>query len=65
MEPFRQADRFYSLVGFGFALAMAAILGLWAYSRLKPAFIARVKVERAVMGLLLLASLVAILTCSG
>jgi len=65
VEPFRQADRFYSLVGFGFALAMAAILGLWAYSRLKPAFIARVKVERAVMGLLLLASLVAILTTFG
>ncbi|MBB3033017.1 phosphate transport system permease protein [Erythrobacter lutimaris] len=65
IEPFREAERFYNLVGLAFALAMAAILGLWAFSRLKPEFTARVKVERAVMIVLLLASLVAILTTFG
>jgi|TARA_R100000049_G_C1951726_1_gene100097 phosphate transport system permease protein len=65
VEPFREASRFYTLVGFGFALALAVILGLWAFTRVKPALTARVKVERAVMGVLLLASLVAILTTFG
>ena len=65
IQPYREAQHFYGLVGFGFGIAMAAILGLWSYSRLKPAFVARVKVERAVMAALLLASLVAILTTFG
>ncbi|NCP17812.1 MAG: phosphate ABC transporter permease subunit PstC [Erythrobacter sp.] len=65
VEPFREATLFYTLIGVGFGIAMAAILGLWAYSRIKPAFGARVRVERAVMALLLLASLVAILTTFG
>ena len=65
VEPFREAQQFYSLIGLAFAIAMAIILGLWAYTRVKPAFAARVKVERTVMGLLLLASLVAILTTFG
>ncbi|WP_370177403.1 phosphate ABC transporter permease subunit PstC [Alteriqipengyuania sp.] len=65
VQPFREAQQFYTLVGFGFGIAMAAILGLWAYSRLKPTFAARVKVERAVMAALLIASLVAILTTFG
>ena len=65
IEPFRQAQQFYSLVGLSLAVAIAAILGLWAYSRLKPDFIARVKVERTVMVVLFLASLVAILTTFG
>ena len=65
IQPYREAQQFYGLVGFGFGVAMAAVLGLWAFSRLKPAFIARVKVERAVMAALLLASLVAILTTFG
>ncbi|MEL7728578.1 phosphate ABC transporter permease subunit PstC [Citromicrobium bathyomarinum] len=65
VEPFREASQFYSLVGLAFGIAMAIILGLWAFSRLKPQFTARVKVERAVMAVLLIASLVAILTTFG
>ena len=65
VEPFREAGQFYSLVGLAFGIAMAIILGLWAFSRLKPQFTARVKVERAVMAVLLIASLVAILTTFG
>ena len=53
IEPFREASQFYNLVGFAFAIAMAVILGLWAFSRLKPEFTARVKVERTVMAVLL------------
>ena len=63
IEPFREAQQFYSLVGLAFALAMAMILGIWAYSRLKPAFAARVRVERTVMAMLLLAAHATVTIC--
>ncbi len=45
------------------AAAMAG--GAWAFSRLEPGFRARTWVERILMGLLILASLIAILTTAG
>jgi phosphate transport system permease protein len=62
---YRDASRFYSTVG----LVLAAILvfagGIYAYSRVKPDFRARTRIERVVMLLLLLASLIAIVTTIG
>ena len=55
----------YSMVAAGIAAALAAIGGLWAFSRLRPDFRARNSVERVVMWTLIIASLVAILTTFG
>ncbi|GAA4037357.1 phosphate ABC transporter permease subunit PstC [Parerythrobacter jejuensis] len=65
VEPFRDAITRYNIMGGGLALAMSLITGIWSYTRLNPQFTARVRVERAVMAILLLASLVAILTTFG
>lgn len=65
VEPYRAAISQYRLIGIGVTLAIALIFGAWSYMRLKPDFKARTRVERAVMGILLLASLVAILTTLG
>src|SRR3546814_18130316 len=46
-------------------LALALAGGLYGFTRIKPDFRARTRVERTVMALLLLASLVAILTTFG
>ncbi len=65
IEPFRAAMARYDLIG-AVALALIAFAGgAWAFLRLRPDFAARTKVERAVMGGLLLASLAAILTTLG
>jgi phosphate transport system permease protein len=53
------------LIGGGFALLLAFAGGGFAFTRVSPAFRARTRVERLVMGLLLLASLIAILTTLG
>jgi phosphate transport system permease protein len=65
VEPFRDALARYNLIGIAVTLVIAFLAGAWAFLRLKPDFAARTKVERAVMGMLLLASLVAILTTLG
>ncbi|MCP9223352.1 phosphate ABC transporter permease subunit PstC [Erythrobacter sp. LQ02-29] len=65
VQPFREAIQFYGTAGVLLALAIAVICGLWAWTRLNPRFQARVRVERTVMLVLLLASLVAILTTFG
>ncbi|WP_061923590.1 phosphate ABC transporter permease subunit PstC [Altererythrobacter epoxidivorans] len=65
VEPYRAAISHYRLIGIGATLAIALLFGSWAFLRLKPDFAARTKVERAVMGILLVASLVAILTTLG
>ncbi|MEZ5693033.1 MAG: phosphate ABC transporter permease subunit PstC [Altererythrobacter sp.] len=65
IEPFREALARYNLIGLIAALLIAFASGTLAFLRLKPDFAARTKVERAVMALLLLASLVAILTTLG
>ena len=55
----------YNLIAGALAAALAAMGGLWAFSRLRPDFRARNTVERAVQWLLIVASLVAILTTFG
>ncbi|MFN2100825.1 phosphate ABC transporter permease subunit PstC [Altererythrobacter sp. MF3-039] len=65
VEPFREALSLYNWIGIAVALAVGFLTGTWAFLRLKPDFSARTRVERAVMAILLIASLVAILTTLG
>jgi len=65
VEPFRVAISRYETIGLVVAVLIAFVTGLFAWLRLKPDFTARTRVERAVMGILILASLVAILTTLG
>ncbi|MBO6609184.1 phosphate ABC transporter permease subunit PstC [Altererythrobacter sp.] len=65
IEPFRDALQRYQLIGVAVASAIALLSGIRAFLKIKPDFSARTKVERSVMALLLLASLVAILTTFG
>jgi len=65
VEPFRAALARYRLIGILATLAIALAGGAFAFLRLKPDFAARTKVERMVMAILLIASLVAILTTLG
>ncbi|WP_435417731.1 phosphate ABC transporter permease subunit PstC [Parerythrobacter aurantius] len=65
VEPYRSALSFYGFVGAALAAAIAVVCGIWSYTRLKPAFHARHRVEGTVMAILLIASLVAILTTFG
>ncbi|HYJ52581.1 MAG TPA: phosphate ABC transporter permease subunit PstC [Allosphingosinicella sp.] len=62
---YAQAIAFYAWIGLAVALLVAFASGALAYSRVSPAFRARTRVERAVMALLLLASLIAVLTTLG
>ena len=65
IEPFKTALDRYNLIGLAVAVMIAFVGGTWAFLRVKPDFRARTQVERAVMAILLLASLVAILTTFG
>src|SRR5690606_12909788 len=65
VEPYRQATQTYGAIGIAAMLALALAGGLFGYTRVEPQFRARSRVERIIMGLLLLASLVAILTTFG
>lgn len=65
VKPYAEATRHYALIGVAAMFALALAGGLYAYTRIKPDFRARTRVERIVMALLLLASLVAILTTFG
>jgi len=65
VEPFREAILRYNMIGTGVALLIGFLAGTWAFLRLKPDFSAQTRVERAVMSVLLIASLVAILTTLG
>ncbi len=59
------AIAFFSRIGLAVALLIAFAGGAWAFSRMSPSFRARTRVERVVMGVLLGASLIAILTTLG
>jgi phosphate transport system permease protein len=59
------ARSFYRWLGLALALLIAFAAGGWAFTRLSPSFRARTRVERIVMGILLGASLIAILTTIG
>jgi phosphate transport system permease protein len=65
IEPFRAAIGYYNIVGIIVTVLIAVAGGLLAFLRLRPDFRARTRVERTVMMVLLLASLVAILTTLG
>ena len=65
VEPFREAIGRYNLIGFVLTFLIAFGGGAFAFLRIKPDFRARTRVERTVMIILLLASLVAILTTFG
>jgi phosphate transport system permease protein len=62
---YASALHFYSLIGLAGALVAGFAGGAFAFTRLSPNFRARTRVERLVMAVLLLASLIAILTTLG
>ena len=63
--PYRDAISRYNAIGIALTILIAFLAGAWAFLKLKPDFGARTRVERIVMTILLLASLVAILTTIG
>ena len=65
IDPFRTAIARYNWIGTAIALLIGFAAGAWAFLRVRPEFRARNQVERIVMAVLLLASLVAILTTLG
>ena len=65
VPAYESALRFYSVIGLAAALVIGFAGGGWAYMRVSPSFRARTRVERLVMAVLLLASLIAILTTLG
>ncbi|MBA4768131.1 MAG: phosphate ABC transporter permease subunit PstC [Porphyrobacter sp.] len=65
IAPFRDAFARYNTIGIIVTVLIALAGGALAFLRLKPQFGARTKVERTVLTILLLASLVAILTTLG
>jgi phosphate transport system permease protein len=62
---YARAIGFYSWIGLAVAMLVAFAGGAFAYTRVSPNFRARTRVERIVMGVLLLASLIAVLTTLG
>ncbi|KHK90648.1 phosphate ABC transporter permease subunit PstC [Novosphingobium malaysiense] len=64
-EPLRAAQTRYGLIGALIIAIVAFAGGAFGFTRIRPDFRARTHVERAVLGLLLLASLMAILTTFG
>jgi phosphate transport system permease protein len=65
VEPYRAALTRYNTIGLVVTVVIAFAGGAFSFLRLRPDFSARTRVERAVMSVLLLASLVAILTTIG
>ncbi|MGV2496209.1 phosphate ABC transporter permease subunit PstC [Pelagerythrobacter aerophilus] len=65
IEPYREAIGRYQFIGIAAVLVLGFLGGVWAFLRIKPDFTARTRVERTIMVVLLLASLVAILTTLG
>ena len=65
VAPMCEAIAFYGWTGTAIAILLAFAGGAFAFSRISPAFRARTKVERGLMLILLVASLIAILTTIG
>ena len=65
IAPFRDAIGYYNTIGMIVTVLIALAGGVLAFLRLRPEFGARTRVERTVMTILLLASMVAILTTLG
>ena len=64
-EPVRAAHQRFGLIGALLVVIVALAGGGWAFTKVRANYPARTRVERAVMGVLLLASLMAILTTFG
>ena len=64
-EPVRAAHERFGLIGALLVVIVALAGGGWAFTKVRANYPARTRVERAVMGVLLLASLMAILTTFG
>jgi phosphate transport system permease protein len=62
---YADAQSHYDWIGSGVALLLAFACGAWAFTRVRPDFRARSKIERVIMAMLLAASLIAILTTLG
>ncbi len=65
IAPFRDAIGYYNTIGVIVTVLIALAGGALAFLRIRPDFRARTRVERTVMTILLLASMVAILTTLG
>jgi phosphate transport system permease protein len=63
--PWKAANGLYTGIGLALSLLLAFAGGAFAFTRIKPDFRARTRVERVVMIVLLMASLIAILTTVG
>jgi phosphate transport system permease protein len=65
VPAFREATSFYQWIGIVLTLLLAFAGGTFAFLRIRPDFRARNRVERVVMWVFLIASLIAILTTVG
>ncbi len=65
LPAYQAASMHYAIIGTLAAVLLALAGGAYAFTRLTPDFRARTRVERVVMGALLVASLIAILTTLG
>ena len=62
---YREARTYFGIIGTILSIVLAFAGGTYAYTRVRPDFRARTRIERIVMVTLLLASLIAILTTAG
>jgi phosphate transport system permease protein len=65
VPAYQEASGFYGVIGIIATLLLAFACGAYAFLRVRPDFRARNRVERVVMWVLLIASLIAILTTIG
>jgi phosphate transport system permease protein len=65
VQPYRAATNRYGIAGAILAAVLAFAGGAYAFTRIRPDFRARTRVERLVMAVLLVASLIAIITTLG
>ena len=65
VQPYKDAIGKYGIAGAALALVLAFAGGAYAFTRVRPDFRARTRVERLVMAVLLVASLLAIVTTLG
>ncbi|HWV13324.1 MAG TPA: phosphate ABC transporter permease subunit PstC [Sphingobium sp.] len=65
VQPYTDALAKYGIAGAALALVLAFAGGAYAFTRVRPDFRARTRVERLVMAVLLIASLLAIVTTLG
>jgi len=65
IAPFSDALTQYRWIGIILTVIIAGAAGVWSYLRIKPDFGARTRVERVIMAVLILASLVAVFSTFG